>query len=114
MIPNTRAMTWAGAATGDMSTATPTTDAIAIKNAWITSFEIVVSGSASPVGTVKLQLSNDSINWVDALGISQAISADVLGLFEIERTAMTFARLVYTRVSGTGTIAASCSTKESA
>lgn len=87
------------------------------------SIQTNVSGSSSPVGTFKVQVSNDyeqdadgtvraAGNWIDVTGLSQAISGDTQILFELALTAAAWVRLVYTRTSGTATANAYLVAKE--
>jgi hypothetical protein len=73
------------------------------------SFQSILAGS--PVGTIKLQVSNDLVNlpadvvnWQDYTGASSAISASGLHLFEVTSINVKWIRLAYIATSGTGTI----------
>lgn len=80
------------------------------------SLQLVFTGS--PVGTFKLQASNDHgmpdggqtpqalnvSNWTDVTGSSQAVSAAGNIMWNVENAGYTFVRVVYTVTSGTGTL----------
>jgi hypothetical protein len=81
--------------------------AIFIANNWCLSVQSVSTGTG--VGTIKIQVSNDSetgvpVNWSDLSGATIAVTAaSVLVLPKIE-VSYQFIRLVYTKTSGTGTL----------
>lgn len=75
--------------------------------------------TGSPVGTLKLQVSNDLVkipvsgsadmaanvvNWTDYTGSSQAVSGAGDFMFNLLSNGYYWIRLVYTRSSGTGTL----------
>ncbi len=73
------------------------------------SFHAVYTGS--PNGTLKIQISNDQvsqpssvINWSDYTGSSTTISAAGDTFYKIERDGERWARLVFTRSSGSGSL----------
>lgn len=86
-------------------------------NMAIGSIQAVFTGS--PVGTLKLQISNDIVptptagaanlasnvvNWTDYTGSSQSISAAGNFMWILDATGYRWLRLVYTFSSGTGTL----------
>lgn len=75
------------------------------------SIQSVWSGGGSPVGTLKLQASNDDTNWSDITGATFSVSADGNNVFNVADCFYNFVRLVYTRTSGTGTLSASLVSK---
>lgn len=63
--------------------------------------------TGSPVGTLKIQGSNDTSDpssWVDIENSSSSIAAAGSILYEVSEVAVSFIRFVYTRSSGSGTI----------
>lgn len=63
--------------------------------------------TGSPVGTLKIQGSNDTDNpdsWVDIENSSSTITAAGSILYEVSEVAVSFIRFVYTYTSGSGTI----------
>ena len=71
------------------------------------SFQAVFTGS--PVGTFKLQCSNDDVklesqvsNWSDIASTSQAVSAAGSILYNVNYAFYKWVRVVYTATSGTG------------
>ncbi len=82
-------------------------DAIQASQLWGMSVQAIVSGATNPVGTVKIQFSNDSprvspTNWTDISGATVSISAN--GVVGIPKTDLAYewVRVVYTHSSGTG------------
>lgn len=64
-----------------------------------------VGNAGSAIGTFGIEVSNDASTWV-AMTISPAVapaSNDSAGVIDIE-TGARYARLIYTRTSGTGTV----------
>ena len=99
----------------DMSTASCASYGIKMDTMEIASFQAVMSGS--PVGTLKVQLSNDIatpsngpdkslnvVNWTDYTGSSEAISASGTFVYNLLNSGYGWVRLVYTKTSGTGTL----------
>ncbi len=75
-----------------------------------TSIQFVWSDGSSPVGTVKLQISNDLkdkvadvTNWTDVTGSSSAVSGNSGSIAWNVDHAYRFIRMVYTRTSGSAT-----------
>lgn len=60
--------------------------------------------AGSPTGTLKLQISNDNVNWTDYSGSSQAISAAGSFAYLLADIGYPWLRVVYTFTSGTGTL----------
>lgn len=83
------------------------------------SIQAVWTGS-SPAGTFKVQVSNDPVvalpgssnpssnvvNWTDYSGSSLAITTTGSWVWDLNLMGYRWARLVYTRVSGTGSLTA--------
>ena len=96
-----------GLTNADMSLTSVNGPAIFIANNWCLSVQSVSTGTG--VGTIKIQVSNDSetgvpVNWSDLSGATIAVTAaSVLVLPKIE-VSYQFIRLVYTKTSGTGTL----------
>ncbi len=103
----------------NMATASITSDGIWLGN--ISDFSIQVVFTGSPVGTFKLQASNDMGNedkgnggwssalvthWTD-LDSGVAVSAAGNVMFNYRGSGFRYVRLVYTKDSGTGTITVS-------
>lgn len=72
------------------------------------SIQAVFSGT--PVGTFKLQISNDAVNaaasvtnWSDYTGSSTSISAAGDYVWNLSSAGYRWVRVVYTKISGTGT-----------
>jgi len=101
-------------AAGDMS-GNLTSDPVDVRNLIVASFQIVFTGA--PVGTMKLQCSNDvyeylkqpgiqpaATNWTDVA--DSALSVTAAGDIVYNLTSLGFdqIRVVYTRSSGTGTM----------
>lgn len=120
-------ITWTGAATKSMA-ATITSDPFPMKNMTLMAVAVTVSSSSSPVGTIKLQACCDTgvgidgsmqgitglSNWVDITSASQAITADGTTLFDLRDVPYRWVRVVYTRSSGSGTMAVHVNAKGSA
>lgn len=84
----------------------------------ICNYSIQLIFTGAPVGTFKLQASNDPgmpdggqtpqaanvTNWTDITGSPQAISAAGNIMWNVENAGYTFVRVVYTVTSGTGTL----------
>lgn len=85
---------------------------IPLRNVLSISVQLVVTGGGTPVGTFKLQYSNDQpvtgspTNWSDIANATAAITDD--GVFSIGKTDVCFEwmRLVWTRTSGVGFVTA--------
>jgi len=85
----------------------------------VANYAIQLVFTGSPVGTLKLQVSNDPgkpdagseaqkyadvTNWTDLGNSSQAISASGDHVWTVENAGYTWVRAVYTATSGTGTL----------
>lgn len=68
------------------------------------SFSVHVIITGAPVGTLKLQSSNDGVNWEDVPDSSYAVSAAVTVMYNCVEQEYAYFRLSYTRASGSGTI----------
>lgn len=95
----------------DLSTASITSAAIGVNHVIGFSASIVCTGS--PVGTFKLQASNDDVNeyanvsassWEDINGSEISIAAADTVLWNHWHVYFRWFRVVYTKTSGTGTI----------
>jgi hypothetical protein len=89
--------------TGDLS-ASYNSDAIDLKDATMFSLQAVLTGS--PVGTIKLQVTNEPTpsNWKDVNGSSVSITAATNVVWDKSRAPYRWVRIAYTRSSGTGSI----------
>lgn len=102
---------------GDMSQSTVTSLGLDMNQMVLASIQAVYTGS--PVGTLKLQISNDIVsappgggtnlaslvtNWSDYTGSSLSISAAGDFTYNLLDIGYRWLRLVYTKSSGTGTI----------
>lgn len=84
----------------------------------MTSFQAVWSGT-SPVGTIKIQFSNDNVasaddvtNWTDVSNSTQNVSGNTGSLgWNIWAHSYRFLRPVWTFTSGTGSLDVSCQSK---
>lgn len=74
------------------------------------SFIADVSASSSPVGTLKIQLSNDQNTWVDSSS-TYSVTGDIATRLAQSNIGDRYCRLVYVRTSGTATLNASVSAK---
>lgn len=61
------------------------------------------SGS-SPVGSLRLQISNNNTVWSDYTGSGVAVNGDGNFLWNLINTAFQYVRVVYSFTSGTGTL----------
>lgn len=86
---------------GDMST-NLTTDVIDTSRLNAVVFFAKYTGA--PVGSLKLQVSVDNVNFVDLPDSPQAVSAAGQFMWNVTDTNYDKIRLVYTRTSGTGTL----------
>lgn len=100
----------------DMSTTACTATGVDLNQLNLASMQAVYTGS--PVGTLKVQVSNDNVphqnqvtHWTDYTGSSVAISAAGNTLYNMSFVGYRWARLVYTKTSGTGSITATMSGK---
>jgi hypothetical protein len=96
----------------DAAEATQTSEWIDVRQIFAGSIHVVAAGT-DPVGSVKVQVSNDNVtppqlptNAVDLGSATVAVSA--AGQFLIPRLELSYGwlRVVYTKTSGTGTITA--------
>lgn len=67
--------------------------------------------SGSPNGTLKLQCSNDNSNWSDISGASSSVSSAGNTVFNLTDAGYAFIRLIYTFVSGSGSLSATVNGK---
>lgn len=102
-----------------------TSTGIYLANIYAFSIQAVWSGGSSPVGTFKLQGSNDAgdagqtttghqqpTNWTDITSSSQAITGTPgSALYDVTQCSYRWVRLVYTRTSGSATLNANMNTK---
>jgi hypothetical protein len=101
-------------AAGDMSVSI-NSDPIDVRNLVIASLQIVMTGA--PIGTIKLQCSNDTfeylkqpgiqpaaVNWTDIADSSLGVSAAGNIVYNLTSLGYDQLRVVYTAVSGTGTM----------
>lgn len=86
---------------GDMSQATLTSTSIPLEQMFGCSIQATFTGA--PVGSLKLQVSNDQVSWCD-LPSPTAISAAGCAMFNVSDTMYLFIRAVYTKTSGTGSL----------
>lgn len=87
---------------GDMS-ADVYSDSFLVGMADAMSVQLNWSG-ASPVGDLKVQVSNDGSTWVDSDAVvAVAVNTDSY-LFNFEEPAWKYLRIFYDRTSGTGTL----------
>ncbi len=98
---------------GDMST-----DLVspAIKTVWEDNVGIQATWTGTPTGTFTTQISMDpdNLGWVTVPSTPtpvQPAGTAATGWFEINQTTAAWVRLVYTRVSGTGTLKAKIALK---
>lgn len=88
---------------GDMSQATLTCAAVAIFHMPIVCLQAIWSGT-SPVGTLQLQGSVNGANWFN-VGSTVAVSGNTGSAQVTDANAgYNFARVLYTKTSGTGTL----------
>lgn len=71
-----------------------------------------VFSSATLNGTLQLQASNDTTNWHDITGGSQAIVSGLTHLFNVMNAGYRYVRCTWTATSGTGTITLNVIVKE--
>lgn len=67
--------------------------------------------TGSPVGVLKLQISNDNSNWTDYGGSEQSISAAGNFAWNLANIGYQYVRLVYTKTSGSGALSVTVSGK---
>ena len=67
-------------------------------------FNVQALFTGSPVGAIKIQQSNDGTNWDDVPASSVSVSAAGSQSWNLYMVGYPWARLVYTRTSGTGTL----------
>lgn len=90
---------------GDMSAASVTSDSFTVQHTPIVCIELNWAGAA-PVGTAQLQGSVSGLNWFN-VGSTVAVSG-ASGTVQVTdaNAGYLFARVVYTRTSGSGTLQA--------
>jgi len=94
---------------GDMSQATLTSTVVPLSECTYCSFQYVYTGS--PVGTIQVQASNDNVNFTNidrSLINITAAGSSVVNLSEI---GYIYARVLYTKTSGTGSLTITVGTK---
>lgn len=100
---------------GDMSSSSLTSIGVDLQQMFGFSIQAVMTDA--PVGTLKLQVSNDIVqpslgtdpaanvtNWIDYTGSSQSISAAGNFLWDVADANYRWVRAVYTKTSGTGAL----------
>lgn len=104
-----------GDMTGDL-----TSTGIALNSTYAYSIQGIWSGGSAPVGTFKLQGSDDAgyaggaqpTNWSDVTSSSQAISGTPGKiLYDVTECSYRWVRLVYTHTSGSATLNVTINTK---
>lgn len=60
--------------------------------------------SGVPVGSLKLQISNDNSNWSDYTGSDYAVTTAGNVSWNVSNIGFQYIRVVYTRTSGTGSL----------
>jgi len=75
-----------------------------IKTEFIFRFSCMTVATGAPVGTVKIQVSNDGSNWIDLPSATSAVSSATNYLIASTEICYQYLRSVYTKTSGTGTI----------
>lgn len=87
---------------------------------WVFGYSIQVVMSGAPVGSLKLQASNDfdagrpmaaPVNWTDIALTTQAVNGAGTAFYNIPDSMYRWVRLVYTFTSGTGSMTARIQTK---
>ena len=67
--------------------------------------QAIWSDGSSPVGTLKLQASNDDSNWEDITGATFSVSGNSgHSMINVAEVFYTYVRAVYTRSSGSGNL----------
>lgn len=89
-------------AAGDMSGSITSASQV-LTQMEVCSIQASWSGS-SPVGTLKLQASNDNVIFSDYTGSSQSVSGNGNFLWNIGPVGFNYIRVVYTFTSGTGAL----------
>ena len=82
----------------DLTTTNITSEILDLTNIYLLSFQHVSTGTIS--GSVKLQLSNDKLNWVDQ-ATTTTVSGAGTALASFADIAAKWGRLVYVATSGT-------------
>lgn len=67
-------------------------------------FSIQVVYTGTPNGSIKLQVSNDELNWEDLPSTTAAITTAGATLFNVSNAHYGFVRVIYTRTSSTGSL----------
>lgn len=116
-------VTVGGSPTGNMASSF-VSDPVSLDR--FTAFAIQAANAGAPVGSVKLQASNDAgyvnqavgpasaqgiTNWVDIASSAQSIVAGTPNFWNDVYAAYKWARVVYTATSGTGTMSISAMCK---
>lgn len=93
---------------------TVTSDSTNINTAISVCIQAIWSAGSTPVGTMVLQASNDNSTWTEVTGSSLAVSgATGSNMWNVEKPAYGYIRMVYTRSSGSGTLNATINAKRS-
>lgn len=77
-------------------------------------YSISLIFTGSPVGTAKLQISNDTeepSNWVDLTDSSVSITEAGSIVYEVTESFSSFVKVVYTRSSGSGSMSGNITAK---
>jgi len=89
---------------GDMGSATLTSTAFSVQHTPIMGIQAVWSAGSTPVGTLQLQGSIDGTNYFN-VGSTVAVSGNSGTAYVSDANAFyLFARLIYTKTSGSGTL----------
>lgn len=108
----------------DESVSTTSVNSNGIYMAQIFCYSMIAIFVGAPVGSVKIQVSNDNVpvaqgvnpslnvvNWVDLPSSTQAVAAAGQFFLKDQDIGYLWARLVYTRTSGTGTLTVNATIK---
>lgn len=74
-------------------------------------YSIYAKWTGAPVGTLKLTVSVDGINYVDLSGSETEVSGAGDAMWEVATAYYDKVKAVYTRTSGTGTLNVQCNGK---
>lgn len=94
---------------GDMSTTSITSLTINSQLRW--GYAVQATYTGSPVGTLSIQASNDGSNWSTITITVTSINGAGSTMFNMSQELYPYARLVYTKTSGSGTLLATVYTK---
>lgn len=93
---------------GDMSTSLTSSEVDMSK---CDGYAIYAKWTGSPIGTIKLSVSIDDINFVDLSGSETEVSGAGDAMWEVATAFYDKVRVVFTRTSGTGTLNVQCNGK---